>query len=112
MRRGYPGTRIAKRRDNGRGPAVVLDSAAYPCKTVEVCMTAARHRVRNVCAAMVVGLMLSVGVARTVALETMDGDMCSGEMMWMIGWCLDGIGSDQSVAPGALALTSAEYAGS
>jgi hypothetical protein len=62
---------------------------------------------------MVVGLVLSVAVARVVADEMMDDDMCAGDnMMWMIGWCLDGIGSDQQVAPNAVTLESAEYVGS
>jgi len=75
-------------------------------------MTAAKTRVGNMCAAMVVGVMLSVAVARVVADEMMDDNMCAGDMMWMIGWCLDGIGSDQSVTPDALAPTSAQYVGS
>jgi hypothetical protein len=72
----------------------------------------ARNRVSNVCAATVASLMLSVGVARTVAIEMMDDDMCSGEMMWMLGWCLDGIGSEQLNAAGAVNLESADYVGS
>jgi hypothetical protein len=75
-------------------------------------MTAARNRVKNVCAAIVVALMLSPAVARVIADEAMGDDMCAGDMMWMIGWCLDGVGSDESVAPGALAATSAQYVGS
>jgi hypothetical protein len=66
---------------------------------------------RNLSLAVLFTLLLSAGLARLAAVEEMDGDMCSGEMMWMIGWCLDGIGSDEAVADGA-AVTSAEYVGS
>jgi len=91
----------------------MLDSAGYPNSSVEVYMNAAaKNACRNVCVAMVVGLLVSVGVARLLADEDMGDDMCSGDMMWMIGWCLDGVGSDESVAPGAFALTSEEYVGS
>jgi uncharacterized membrane protein len=56
-------------------------------------------------------LLLSAGLVRLAAVDEMEGDMCADEMMWMVGWCLDGIGGDEPVTDAA-ALTSAEYVGS
>jgi len=72
---------------------------------------AAKAARRNLSLAVLFTLLLSAGLAHLAAVDDMDGAMCSDEMMWMIGWCLDGIGSDEAVADGA-ALTSAEYVGS
>jgi hypothetical protein len=71
----------------------------------------AKQARRNVCLGLLLTLLLSAGLARLAALDNMDGDMCSEDMMWMIGWCLDGIGTDQSAAAG-VELTSSEYVGS
>jgi hypothetical protein len=59
---------------------------------------------------LLLGVILSAGLTSLAAVDDMD-DMCSGEMKWMIGWCLDGIGSDQSVAAVSSVIASAEYLG-
>jgi hypothetical protein len=63
---------------------------------------------RNVCLALLLILPLSAGLARLAAVDDMDGDMCSEDMMWMIGWCLDRITGDQSLTA---SIDPTEYAG-
>jgi uncharacterized membrane protein len=68
---------------------------------------------RHVCLALLLVLPLSAGLARLAAADDMDEDMCSGEMKWMVGWCLDGISGEPSFAAfaSALSTTSSAYAG-
>ena len=71
---------------------------------------AAKHARRPVWFGLVLSLCLSAGLANLAAVDDMSEDMCSGEMKWMIGWCLDGITGDQTFAAAA-ATTPAEYVG-
>ena len=73
-------------------------------------LVAAKRARRQVCLALLLILPLSAGLAKLAAVDDMNDDMCAGDMMWMVGWCLDGITSDASVATAA-AVSSAEYIG-
>src|SRR5262245_13138114 len=77
---------------------------------------AAKAARRNLSVAVLFTLLVSAGLARIAALDDMDDDMCAGDMMWMIGPCLDGIMSDDSaedsLRTATAAITSSEYVGS
>jgi len=63
-----------------------------------------------VCLGLIVGAAFSVGIHGVAAAEPddmMSGDMCSDEMKWMIGWCLDGIMPDEPLAALALPASAA-----
>jgi hypothetical protein len=59
---------------------------------------------------LLVTLILSGGLTCFAAADAMNDEMCTGDMKWMIGWCLDGITSDQSVAT-VSELASEDYVG-
>jgi uncharacterized membrane protein len=62
---------------------------------------------KNACVALVLSLGLSMTASQT-AVRAQDGeemmeDMCAGDMLWMIGWCLDMVmgDTDSTLAPTA-----------
>src|SRR5689334_8485075 len=65
---------------------------------------------KNGCVAAFLGLALSVAAGslalRAQATDEMSDDMCAGEMVWMIGWCLDTVMPGDSVEVASLAADS------
>jgi hypothetical protein len=72
-------------------------------------LVAANNARRNVYLALLLVLPLSLGIAHLSAVDDMDGP-CSADMMWMVGWCLDGITADPSIAAAA-ATQAVDYVG-
>jgi uncharacterized membrane protein len=73
-------------------------------------MQAAKNPRSNTRFRLLVTLILSAGFTCFAAADSMDDEMCAGDMRWMIGWCFDGIPGDQSVVT-VSELASEDYVG-
>jgi len=88
--------------------ATYLPSSIWPFK--KGCAMTSGSALKKGCVAAFLGLALSLAAGplplTAQATDDMSEDMCAGEMVWMIGWCLDTVMPGDSVEVASLAAES------